>query len=70
MTRLTRTAIVLAAFAGILATTPGCAVMLGYMIADHIQRDKATETCRTNLQTINQARIAKGQEPFPDQCAK
>lgn len=61
----------LAVLAGILCTTPGCAaLLLGYVVGDAIQRDKATATCRSNLQTVNTARIAKGEEPFPDQCAK
>ncbi len=49
----------------------GCAVLLtGYLIGDNMQRNKAIETCRANLTTTNNARIAKGEEPFPDQCAK
>lgn len=67
--RYRTTATVLAAF-GILTTTPGCAVMLGYMIADHIQRDKQTETCRANLKITNEQRLREGKDLFPDQCAK
>jgi hypothetical protein len=57
--------------AGIGLSTSGCAVLLtGYLVGDAMQRSKATETCRANLKTNNDARIAKGQEPFPDQCGQ
>lgn len=56
---------------GVMLTLPGCgALVVGYLVGDAIQRDKAVATCRANLQATNQARIAKGQKPFPDQCAK
>lgn len=59
------------ALASILLSQSGCAVLLtGYLIGEHQARSKATETCRTNLRTTNEARIAKGQEPFPDQCGQ
>ena len=55
----------------ILVTQTGCAALVvGYLVGDAIQRDKQTATCRSNLQTQNQARIAHGQEPFPDQCGR
>ncbi len=72
MTRRTyrSAATVLAAF-GVLSATPGCAAMLlGYVIADGISRNKATETCRANLKTTNEARIAKGLDVFPDTCGQ
>lgn len=70
MTHATRIALVAVA-AGVLLTTPGCgALVVGYLVGDAIQKNKAVETCRNNLNATNQARIAKGQEPFPDQCAK
>lgn len=59
------------ALLGVLTTTPGCAaILLGYVVADGINRSKATETCRANLKTTNDARIAKGQDVFPDQCGQ
>lgn len=66
-----RKALTVALLAGILTTTPGCAALVvGYLVGDAIQRDKAVATCRSNLQITNQARLAKGQDLFPDQCAK
>jgi len=57
--------------AAICTSCSGCAaVLLGYVVADGINKSKATETCRANLKTTNDARIAKGQEPFPDQCGQ
>jgi ribosomal protein S3 len=57
--------------AGVALSTSGCAVLLtGYLIGDGIARSKAVETCRANLKTTNDARIHKGQEPFPDQCGQ
>lgn len=68
---MTRRILTVALLAGILTTTPGCAAMLlGYVIADGISRNKATETCRANLRTTNDARIAKGQDVFPDTCGQ
>ncbi len=59
------------ALLSVMASQAGCAVLLtGYLIGDNMQRNKAIETCRANLTTTNNARIAKGEEPFPDQCAK
>ena len=53
----------------VLLSQTGCAILLtGYLIGDAQSRSKATATCRANLVTTNNARIAKGQEPFPDQC--
>lgn len=52
-------------------STQGCAALVvGYLVGDAISKSKATDTCRANMQTTNQARIAKGQEPFPDQCGR
>lgn len=66
-----RRLLITALLAGILTTTPGCAALVvGYLVGDAIQRDRAVATCRSNLQTQNQARLAKGQDLFPDQCAK
>lgn len=51
--------------------TSGCALALtGYLIGDGIQRSKAADKCRSDLKTINDARIAKGQDAFPDTCAQ
>jgi hypothetical protein len=56
--------------AGIAMSVSGCGpLLLGYIVGDSLQRDKQVATCRANVQTVNQARIAKGQEPFPDQCS-
>ncbi len=61
----------LLALAAILLSQTGCAVLLtGYLVGDNMARNKATATCRSNLTTTNNARIAKGQEPFPDQCGQ
>lgn len=58
-----------AALAGILTTTPGCAALVvGYLVGDHIASEKRIEQCRANITAINQARIAKGEQPFPDTC--
>lgn len=66
-TRFLSTCAVLAAVAG---STQGCAVLLtGYLIGDAMQRSEAAKTCRANLATTNQARIAEHKEPFPDTCA-
>ena len=55
----------------ILTSQTGCAVLLtGYLIGDSIARDKATATCRSNLTTTNNERIAKGLDAFPDQCGR
>lgn len=57
----------LAAF--VLVSQTGCAVLLtGYLIGDGIARSEKTKACRQNLQTTNQARLAKGLDPYPDQC--
>jgi hypothetical protein len=67
-TRLLSTAALLAAIAG---STQGCAVLLtGYLIGDAMQRSKAAETCRANLKTTNDARIAEHKDPFPDTCGQ
>lgn len=59
----------IAALAAILTTTPGCAALVvGYLVGDAIATDKRIEQCRSNLRDINAARIAKGEQPFPDQC--
>ena len=52
-------------------STSGCAALVvGYLVGDAMAKDKATATCRANVQTINAARIAKGEQPFPDQCGQ
>lgn len=59
----------IAVLAAILTTTPGCAALVvGYLVGDAIATDKRIEQCRSNLRDINAARIAKGEQPFPDQC--
>lgn len=59
----------LAAAAALLTTAPGCAALVvGYLVGDAIATDKRIEQCRSNLNAINQGRIAKGEQPFPDQC--
>lgn len=72
MTRRTfRTAAVVLAALALPAPTGGCAALVvGYLVGDHIQRSKNTENCRVNMRTVNEARIAKGQEPFPDTCGQ
>jgi len=68
--KTTSTLALAATLLAIATTTQGCAVLLtGYLIGDAVQRNRAIETCRANLKITNDARIAKGQEPFPDQCA-
>ena len=63
--------VIACALVGIAINVSGCGpLLLGYLVGDAIQRDKATETCRANLQATNQARVAKGQDPYPDQCAR
>jgi hypothetical protein len=50
--------------------TSGCAaVVAGYLIGDGIQRSKQSDACHANIRETNAARIAKGQEPFPDTCS-
>ena len=61
----------LAALLAIACSTQGCALLLtGYLIGDSVAKDRATATCRANLKTTNDARIAEHKEPFPDQCGK
>jgi hypothetical protein len=68
MTRIIATAIVGIA---LLTTQTSCAALVvGYLVGDAIAKDKATATCRSNLQTQNQARIAHGQEPMMDMCGR
>jgi len=56
---------------GVAFSTSGCAVLLtGYLIGDHMARNRQIETCRANLKTVNDVRIAKREEPFPDQCGQ
>lgn len=53
----------------IMLSQTGCAVLLtGYLVGDGMARNKAVETCRANLTTTNNARIAEHRDPFPDQC--
>ena len=64
-----RTLLTLVATAALLTATPGCAALVvGYLVGDAIATDKRIEQCRSNLNAINQGRIAKGEQPFPDQC--
>lgn len=68
--RFRTTATVIAAM-GILGSQTGCAALVvGYLVGDAIQKSKNTENCRANMQTVNAARIAKGEEPFPDTCGR
>lgn len=70
MTR-TRLLSTIAVLAAVSTSTSGCgALLVGYLVGDAIQRNKATETCRSNLATTNQARIAKGLDAYPDQCGR
>lgn len=64
-------ALVSLAFAGVAISTSGCAaILLGYVVADQMGKDKATASCRANLKTINDARIREGKDVFPDQCGQ
>jgi hypothetical protein len=55
---------------GVAMSTSGCAAVLaGYLIGDGIQRSKQSDACHANIRETNTARIAKGQEPFPDTYA-
>ena len=67
-----RSAAILMALLGIAVSTQGCALavagMAGYMIADHDKRAEQVKACRANLQTTNQARLAKGLDAYPDMC--
>ena len=59
----------IAALAAILTTTPGCAAMVvGYLVGDAIATDKRIEQCRANLKAINDQRIARNQDVYPDTC--
>ena len=61
----------IAVLSAIAISTGGCgALVVGYLVGDAMAKDKATATCRANLQTINTARITKGEQPFPDQCGQ
>jgi hypothetical protein len=52
-------------------TTQGCAaLLLGYIVGSEIDKSKAVEQCRANMTTVNNARIARREEPFPDQCSR
>lgn len=54
---------------GIALSTSGCgALIVGYLVGDAIQKSKSVDACRSTLQSANQARIAKGESPVPDQC--
>ena len=66
MKKIALTLVVLAVYS---LTTTGCAALVvGYLVGDHMATEKRIEQCRSNLAAINQARIAKGEQPFPDQC--
>jgi hypothetical protein len=56
--------------AGIIAlSTSGCAALVaGYLIGDGMARSERTKACHDQINTINTARVSKGQEPWPDQC--
>ena len=57
------------ALAAVATSTSGCAAMVaGYLIGDGIAKSERTKACHDNLNTVNAARLAKGQESFPDQC--
>jgi hypothetical protein len=58
------------ALLGVVAmSTSGCAAaLLGYVVADGINKNKQTENCRANLKTMNEERIAQHKDIFPDQC--
>jgi len=59
----------IAALAAILTTTPGCAALVvGYLVGDAIASDKRIEQCRANLKAINDQRIARNQDVYPDTC--
>ena len=59
----------IAVLTGILTTTPGCAAMVvGYLVGDAIATDKRIEQCRANLKAINDQRIARNQDVYPDTC--
>jgi hypothetical protein len=61
----------IAVLSAIAMSTSACAALVvGYLVGDSMAKDKATATCRSNLQATNAARIAKGQDPFPDQCGQ
>lgn len=56
--------------AALFTTCQGCAAILaGYLIGDGISRSRQQDTCHANIREINAARLSKGQEPWPDQCA-
>jgi hypothetical protein len=66
-----RTLATIAAMVAIAMSTSGCgALLVGYLVGDAMQKSKATETCRANVATANQARITKGESPIPDQCGQ
>jgi hypothetical protein len=49
----------------------GCgALLLGYIVGSEIDKSKAVEQCRNNLNNTNAARVARHEEPFPDQCSR
>lgn len=59
----------IAALTGILLTTPACAALVvGYLVGDAIASDKRIEQCRANLKAINDQRIARNQDVYPDTC--
>ena len=66
-----KTVLTAVALTCICSTQTACAVLLtGYLVGDAMARNKAVETCRANLKTTNDARIAEHKDPFPDQCSK
>jgi hypothetical protein len=69
--RAVKKLMILALLGATSTSTPGCAVLLtGYLVGDAMAKSKATDSCRANLKTQNDARIAKNQDPFPDMCAQ
>jgi len=60
---------IITALAAVLATTPGCAALVvGYLVGDHIATEKRIEQCRANLKAINDQRLREGKDVYPDQC--
>lgn len=59
-----------AALIAVALSTSGCgAIAVGYLIGDGVARHDHATVCHEQVQSINAVRMAKGQEPYPDQCA-
>ncbi len=64
-----RRILILAVILSLPLPNAGCAALVvGYLVGDAIQRDKATETCRANLRITNEDRARRGLDLFPDTC--